>query len=174
MASPGAAARSDPRAGADVRKKLEEALVKLDISEEEATPLVLNNRVEEGPTKWVLAGSRDEQEALTFGPSLRAIDEFRKQSSSENTFQESKSGAHNKPTTRNSSTNKENGEEVVSPHKNKQPLKRKEAPTQVYRPVAKTLLLTDGRAGAYGNYSGMLKEDATAGSNDSEGRGFHS
>ncbi|KAE8779487.1 Alanyl-tRNA synthetase [Hordeum vulgare] len=150
MAARAAAAGSDPRGGADVRKKLEEALGKLDISEEEATHLG----------------------ALPFVPSLRAPDEFRKQSSSENTFKESKSGAHSKPTTRNSSTNKDNGEEVVSPDKNKQPPKRKEAPTQVHRPVANTLLLTNGGPRADGDDSSMLKEDATTGSNDSEGEGF--
>ena len=47
---------SDPEAGADVRKKLEEALGKLDISEEEATPLVLDDRIYGGPAKWLLAG----------------------------------------------------------------------------------------------------------------------
>ena len=39
-----------------MRKKLEEALGKLDISEEEATPLVLDDRVDGGPVKWLLAG----------------------------------------------------------------------------------------------------------------------
>lgn len=38
------------------RSPLEEALGKLDISEEEATPLVIDDRAEGGPTKWLLAG----------------------------------------------------------------------------------------------------------------------
>ena len=38
------------------RARLEEQLGKLDISEEEATPLILDDRIEEGPVKWLLAG----------------------------------------------------------------------------------------------------------------------
>ena len=38
------------------RAKLAEALGKLDISEEDATPLILDDRIEEGPVKWLLAG----------------------------------------------------------------------------------------------------------------------
>ncbi|KAE8808970.1 hypothetical protein D1007_14391 [Hordeum vulgare] len=55
MVAPHAAARNNPQVGFDARKKLEEALGKLDISEEEATPLVLDNRVEAGPLKCILA-----------------------------------------------------------------------------------------------------------------------
>ena len=55
MAGRGAAGR-DPEAGAGARKKLEEALGKLDISEEEATPLVLDDRIEGGLEKWLFAG----------------------------------------------------------------------------------------------------------------------
>ncbi|KAE8768582.1 hypothetical protein D1007_59928 [Hordeum vulgare] len=60
MAAPNAATGpgegNDPLAGRAARKQLEEALVKLDISEEEVSPLVLDDRVEEGPAKWLLAG----------------------------------------------------------------------------------------------------------------------
>ena len=42
--------------GREGRKKLEEALGKLDISEEEATPLVIDDRTDGGPVKWLLAG----------------------------------------------------------------------------------------------------------------------
>ena len=37
------------------RARLEEQLGKLDISEEEATPLVLDDRVEGAPEKWMVA-----------------------------------------------------------------------------------------------------------------------
>lgn len=47
------AGTSTPRSA---RANLEEALGKLDISEEEATPLVLDDRVEGKPEKWLLAG----------------------------------------------------------------------------------------------------------------------
>ena len=59
MAAPSAAGLgegSDPQAGYAARKKLEEALGKLDISEEEATPLILDDRVEGRPAKWLLDG----------------------------------------------------------------------------------------------------------------------
>ena len=59
MAAPSAAGSgegSDPQAGCAARRKLEEALGKLDISEEEATPLILDDRVEGRPVKWLLAG----------------------------------------------------------------------------------------------------------------------
>lgn len=52
----GAAPESDPLAGRAARKQLEEALGKLDISEEEATPLILDDRIEDGPARWLLAG----------------------------------------------------------------------------------------------------------------------
>lgn len=42
-----------PRAA---RTKLAEALEKLDITEEEATPLVLDDRDDGAPEKWMLAG----------------------------------------------------------------------------------------------------------------------
>ena len=42
-----------PRAA---RAKLAEALGKLDITEEEATPLVLDDRDDGAPAKWMLAG----------------------------------------------------------------------------------------------------------------------
>ena len=45
----------DPLSPMAARAKLAEALVKLDISEEEAPPLVLDD-CEEGPEKWMLAG----------------------------------------------------------------------------------------------------------------------
>lgn len=38
------------------RARLEEQLGKLDITEEEATPLVLDDRVEGAPEKWMVAG----------------------------------------------------------------------------------------------------------------------
>ena len=38
------------------RKTLEEALGKLDISEEEVTPLLLDDRVKGAPARWLLAG----------------------------------------------------------------------------------------------------------------------
>lgn len=38
------------------RARLEEALGKLDISEEEATPLVIDDRDKDGQQKWMLAG----------------------------------------------------------------------------------------------------------------------
>ena len=59
MAAPsavGSGERSDPQAGYAARRKLEEALGKLDISEEEATPLGLDGRTEGGLGKWLLAG----------------------------------------------------------------------------------------------------------------------
>ena len=60
MAGPNSAAGSepenDPLVGRAARKQLEEALGKLDISEEEATPLILDDRIEDGPGKWLLAG----------------------------------------------------------------------------------------------------------------------
>ena len=59
MAAPsavGSGERSDPQAGCAARRKLEEALGKLDISEEEATPLILGDHIEGRPEKWLLAG----------------------------------------------------------------------------------------------------------------------
>ena len=46
----------DEQRGREARKKLEEALGKLDISKEEATPLVIDDRTDGGPVKWLLAG----------------------------------------------------------------------------------------------------------------------
>ena len=54
MAAPNASAGAGEEGTS--RKKLEEALEKLDISEEEATPLVIDDRVEGGPAKWLLVG----------------------------------------------------------------------------------------------------------------------
>lgn len=89
-------------------------------------------------------GSRDENGELPFGPKLRAPDESRKSPSSENSSKDPQKGANYKPTTRNSSTNKEPGEEVISPIKHRAPPKRKDAPNQVYRPMVKTCCLQRG------------------------------
>nr|XP_020193378.1 uncharacterized protein LOC109779177 [Aegilops tauschii subsp. strangulata] len=109
-------------------------------------------------------GSRDEKGELPFGPNLRAPEESWKPANSGNT---SRSGA-SKPATRNSSTNKDKGEEVDSPIKSKQPLKRKDAPNQVYRPVAKTLLLTDGGVNTAEGQGILAKDGDTSASNDTE------
>ena len=56
--------------------------------------------------------------------------------------------------------------------KHKHPPKRKDAPTQIYRPVARTLLLTDGGMGATDGEADTLKEGSTSASNDGEGSEF--
>ena len=65
-------------------------------------------------------GSRDENGNLPFGPSLRALDESKKQGSNDNSSRDTRTGAQSKATTKNSSTNKDLGEEEESPKKNKQ------------------------------------------------------
>ena len=62
--------------------------------------------------------------------------------------------------------------EVTSPKKNKQPQKRKDAHHQVYKPVAKTLLLTDGSSGAAVGDGGASIRYPTTASNDTEGDDF--
>lgn len=64
-------------------------------------------------------GSRDEQGELPIGRKLHAPDESRRPATSENSSRDPRQGASNKPTSRNSSTNKDPGEEVVSPMKHK-------------------------------------------------------
>ena len=87
--------------------------------------------------------SRDDKGELPFGSKLRALEDYRKPASSENSREQS--GASSIQATKNSSTKRDTGEEVNSLVKNKQQHKRKEAPTQIYKPVVKTtLLLTDG------------------------------
>ena len=49
----GAGGSESPRTA---RARLEEALGKLGITEEEATPLVIDDREEDAPKKWLLAG----------------------------------------------------------------------------------------------------------------------
>ena len=56
--------------------------------------------------------------------------------------------------------------------KHKQPPKRKAAPTQIYRSVAKTLMLTDGGAGASDGETAVQKEASSSASNDGEGSDF--
>lgn len=60
MAAPNASMEGgtgdDGQMGREAMKKLEEALGKLDISEEEATPRVIDDRVDGGQVKWLLAG----------------------------------------------------------------------------------------------------------------------
>ena len=60
MATPPAAEAAQGDSGStnprSAREKLEEALGKLDISEEEATPLVIDDRQDGAPVKWLLAG----------------------------------------------------------------------------------------------------------------------
>ena len=115
-------------------------------------------------------GSHDAKGELPFGSKLRASDDAKKQPTSDNSTKEPKT--HSKPTTRNSSTTKEPGEEVTSPMKTKQPPKRKEALPQVYKPVAKPLLLTDGSlVDPVGDAGASIKDPTTAG-NDTEGDGF--
>ena len=56
------------------REKLEEALGKLDISEEEATPLVIDDRQDGAPANWLLAGKvlyRNLYHIHTIGNALR-------------------------------------------------------------------------------------------------------
>ena len=55
-ASTGAGAANEDQSARAARRKLEEALGKLDISQEEATPLAIDDRVDSGPAKWLLAG----------------------------------------------------------------------------------------------------------------------
>ena len=117
-------------------------------------------------------GSRDENGELPFGPKLQAPDEYRKPPSSENSSKDPKTDANSKPTTRNSSTNKEPGEEVVSLIKHRQPSKRKDAPNQVYRPVTKTLLLTDGGPSTANGVETVGKDGETSASNEVEGDEF--
>ena len=115
-------------------------------------------------------GSRDDKGELPFGSKLRASDDAKKSPASDNSSREPKS--HSKPTTKNSSTNKEPGQEVTSPMKNKQPPKRKDAPHQVYKPVAKPLLLTDGSLVDPVGDAGASIKDPTTASNDTEGDDF--
>ena len=60
MAAPSAAASGGmegaPGAEHAARNKLEEAIGKLNISEEEATPLILDDHVEGAPARWLVAG----------------------------------------------------------------------------------------------------------------------
>ena len=57
MASPSGQGRgSDPLSPRAARAKLAEALGKLDITDEEATPLVLDDADEGRPENWLLAG----------------------------------------------------------------------------------------------------------------------
>ena len=111
--------------------------------------------------------SRDAKGELPFGSRLRASDDAKKHQASGNSTRDPKT--QTKPTTGNSSTNKEPGEEVTSPKKSKQQPKRKEAPHQVYKPVAKTLLLTDGSLNVpIGDTSANIK-DPTSASNEVQG-----
>ena len=89
-----------------------------------------------------------------------------------NSSKDPKKGASGKPTTRNSSTNKEPGEEVISPIKHKPPPKRKDAPNQVYRPVVKTLLLTDGEPSTANGGDTVGTDGETSASNEVEGDDF--
>ena len=52
----GKEARATPGSPGAARAHLEEALEKLGIADEEATPLVLDDREDEAPMKWLLAG----------------------------------------------------------------------------------------------------------------------
>nr|XP_020172404.1 uncharacterized protein LOC109757973 [Aegilops tauschii subsp. strangulata] len=103
-------------------------------------------------------GSRDENGDLPFGPKLRASEDFRKPASSENSSRD-----HNTSNkTRNSSTATET-EEVNTPVKHRKQQKHKDAPNQVYRPVAKTtLLLTDGEEGDVAGVSKLASADAAS------------
>ena len=65
---------------------MEEALGKLDISEEEGTPLVIDDRDEEGPTKWLLAGKvlyRNQFHVKTMTPFGRHEETLKASSSSQ-------------------------------------------------------------------------------------------
>lgn len=55
-ADQGKKARVAPGSPGAARAHLEEALGKLGITDEEATPLVIDDREDEAPTKWLLAG----------------------------------------------------------------------------------------------------------------------
>lgn len=110
---------------------------------------------------------RDEELSdLLFGSKLCAPEDYRKPASSANSSKE-QSGAGSKQATKNSSTNRDTGEEAASPIKNRQQQKRQDAPTQVHQPVVKTtLLLTDGGTEASDDGMNYAKIDTTSARND--------
>ncbi|KAE8804219.1 hypothetical protein D1007_19790 [Hordeum vulgare] len=80
MASPSAdkaQQRSSALSPRSARAMMEEALGKLEISEEEATPLVIDDSEEGSQPKW------DENGDLSFKPSLRAAEDRRRANSGE-------------------------------------------------------------------------------------------
>ena len=74
MATPPTQENSGSNNTRSAREKLEEALGKLGISEEEATPLVIDDRLDGAPVKWLLAGKvlhRNQYHIHTIGNALR-------------------------------------------------------------------------------------------------------
>lgn len=117
-------------------------------------------------------GTRDANGDLSFGPKLRASDDYKNAASSQGSTKEQSSEQNSKNATKNSSSKVDAGEEVTSPIKPRNPPKRKEAPHQVYRPVAKTLLLlTSGKNGGDTGTSEAPPAEINDGT-DGEGREF--
>lgn len=70
----GAQKETGGEAPRSARSQLEEALGKMDISEEEATPLMIDDCVKDGPAKWLLAGKilyRNQYHIQTISNALR-------------------------------------------------------------------------------------------------------
>ncbi|KAE8789864.1 Alanyl-tRNA synthetase [Hordeum vulgare] len=102
---------SGPSSPRTERAKLEEALGKMAITHEEATPLVIDDREDDKPAKWLLAelycpnpGPRDAKGGLPFGPKLRASDDWKKAASGDSSNKEHYSGTSNQRESKNSTT----------------------------------------------------------------------